>query len=209
MQHFSDRIDILLRLGFREDALPQLKSYLELLWSANEELNLISRKMELGELIDNHVIDCLLPLAHFPSGIKEAADFGAGGGLPGVVYAIQFPQIRYHLFEKSPKKQEFLTRCKAIAPNLVIRGEIPGDLGAIELVTARAFKPIDVILELSRKHYARGGGYFLLKGRREKIDEEILLARKKFKDLDPGILPLQSPVMDVERHLVLIESKGL
>jgi 16S rRNA (guanine527-N7)-methyltransferase len=155
------------------------------------------------------VIDCLLPLAHFPEAVKEAADFGAGGGLPGVVYAIQFPQIRYHLFEKSPRKQEFLTKCQTVAPNIVVHGEIPGDLGEIGLVTARAFKPIDVILELSRKHYARGGRYFLLKGRREKIDEEIALARRKFKDLAPRILPLQSPVMDVERHLVLIETKGL
>lgn len=202
--HFENRIPLFLQLGFREEALSKLKAYVDLLWASNEELNLISRKMTFEELIDNHVVDCLLPLELFPRDTKVAADFGAGGGLPGVVYAIQFPQIRYVLFEKSPKKQEFLNRCKAVAPNLEVRGEIPLDLGEIELVTARAFKPVDVILDVSRQYYRKGGKYFLLKARREKIDEELELARKKFKDLKANIVPLKSPILDVERHLVLI-----
>lgn len=200
----DERLPILLSLGFREEALPQLKSYIELLWSANEELNLFSRKMQFDELIDNHIIDCLLPLKHFPQNIKTAADFGAGGGLPGVIYAIQFPQTKYFLFEKSPKKREFLERCKAFAPNLQIEGEIPSDPKSVEIVTARAFKPIDVILDMSRDYHKRGGKYFLLKGRREKIDEELALAQKKFKKLTVTIEPLYSPVMEVERNLVLV-----
>ncbi|MGE3758846.1 MAG: 16S rRNA (guanine(527)-N(7))-methyltransferase RsmG [Pseudobdellovibrionaceae bacterium] len=202
--HFSKRIPVILELGFKEDAIPKLKEYLDLLWSANEELNLFSRQMTQEELIDNHLIDCLLPIKKFPSGVKEAADFGAGGGLPGVIYAIQFPQIAFHLFEKSPKKQDFLNRCKNIAPNLTVHGEIPQALGKIELVTARAFKPIDVILDVSRTYYKNGGKYFLLKGKADKIAEEIKLAKKKFKDLEVQVEPLKSPILEVERHLILI-----
>ncbi len=201
---FEQRIPLILELGFREAGLKPLREYIDLLRASNEELNLISRQMTLEDLLDNHLIDCLLPLTKFPKGIKVAADFGSGGGLPGVVYAIQFPETRYLLFEKSPKKREFLTRCKAIAPNLEIHGEIPQDPKDVELVTARAFKPIDVILDISRGYYKRGGRYFLLKGRMEKINEEATLARKKFKDLKLEIEPLKSPVLDVERHLVLI-----
>jgi 16S rRNA (guanine527-N7)-methyltransferase len=201
---FEKRQSVIVELGFREEAIGLLRGYLDLLWAANEELNLISRQMTFEELIDNHVIDCLLPLKHFPKAIKVAADFGSGGGLPGVMYAIQFPNTRFQLFEKSPKKRDFLGRCKALAPNLEIHGEIPKNLGAVELVTARAFKPIDVILEMSRDYYSQGGKYFLLKGRLEKINEETALARKKFKDIKLQIEALQSPVMDVERHLVLI-----
>lgn len=202
--YFEQRTPLFLQLGFREAALPQLKAYVDLLWAANEELNLVSRKMTFEELIDNHVIDCLLPLKKFPTHIKAAADFGAGGGLPGVIYAIQFPEVKYHLYEKSPKKQEFLARCKKIAPNLEIHGEIPKELKGIDLVTARGFKPVDVILEVSRDYYKKSGKYFLLKARREKIDEEIALALKKFKDLKVTVEPLSSPVLEVERHLVLI-----
>ncbi len=202
--HFENRIPLLLELGFRQEGLPQLKAYIDLLWAANEELNLISRKMTFEELIDNHLVDCLLPLKRFPQNIKTAADFGSGGGLPGVAYAIQFPEVAYHLYEKSKLKQEFLTRCKAIAPNLQLHGEITLSLDKVDIVTARAFKPVDVILDISRGYYTRGGKYFLLKGRKEKIDEEILLARKKFKDFKVDIQVLTSPVMDVERHLVII-----
>ncbi len=200
----EQRRPILLQLGFREAALPQLQSYLDLLWSANEELNLISRKMTFDDLIDNHVIDCLLPLRHFPQDVKAVADFGSGGGLPGVLYAIQFPDVRFELFEKSKLKQEFLRRATAIAPNLKVNADIPLRLPEIDLVTARAFKPIDVILQLSRAHAVQGGRYFLLKGRLEKIEEELRDARKIVKDLKTRIEVLKSPVLDVERHLVLI-----
>lgn len=204
MNAFDRRIPLMLELGFREEGLPELRAYIDLLWAANDELNLISRKMTFEELIDNHLIDCLLALPLFPRDLKKAADFGAGGGLPGVVYAVQFPHLPYQLFEKSVKKREFLNRCRRIAPNLEILGEIPLDLPGVELVTARAFKPIDVILDVSRKYYDRGGAYFLLKARREKIDEELLLARKKWKHLEARIEPLKSPLLEVERHVVFI-----
>lgn len=202
--HFENRIPLILELGFREAALPALRAYIDLLWTANDELNLISRKMTFPELIDNHVVDCLLPLKFFPGGLKVAADFGSGGGLPGVIYAIHFADAEYRLYEKSKLKQDFLNRCRAIAPNLRVHGEIPPDLDKVEIVSARAFKPIDVILEISRGYAKRGGRYFLLKGRREKIDEELALARRKFKDLKVSIEPLTSPILDVERNLVRI-----
>ena len=202
--HFEKRIPTILELGFNEQALPKLKQYLDLLWASNEELNLISRKMTMEELIDNHVIDCLLPLKNFPKDVKVAADLGSGGGLPGVIYAIQFPQTKFLLYEKSKLKQDFLNNCKIIAPNLKVNGDIPVRLDTVEIVTARAFKPIDVLLDITRHYYTGGGKYFLLKARKEKIDEEISDALKKFKDLKVDIVPLKSPVLEVERHLVLI-----
>lgn len=194
----------ILALGFDQNKFSLLQDYVNLLWSSNEELNLISRKMTPEELMDNHIIDCLLPLRHFPQKLKRVADFGSGGGLPAVIYAIQFPEVQFELYEKSPKKQDFLKKCaRALAPNIQVRGEIGSDLQA-DLVIARGFKPIDVILEMSRVYYRGGGKYFLLKARREKIEEELALARKKEKQLNAEIVPLESPVLEVERHLVLI-----
>jgi len=206
LQHFEDRIPIFKDLGFREDGIPQLRDYIDILWSANEEMNLISRKMTYEELIDNHVIDCMLPLKKFPKDIVAAADFGSGGGLPGIIFAIQFPDIHFHLFEKSKLKQKFLNHCAELAPNIKVQAEVPIHLKSIDLVTARAFKPIDVILDVSRSYYDKGGKYFLLKARLEKIEEELIPARKKFKNLKVEIEPLTSPVLVVERHLVRLSS---
>ncbi len=202
LAYFDKQSSLMVDLGFSKARLPKLRYYVELLWAANEELNLISRKMTFEELIDNHVIDSLLPLSRFPTDAKVVADFGSGGGLPAVIYAIQFPEVSFRLFEKSPKKQEFLERCKVVAPNLDVAGEIPQDLKDVDLVTARGFKPIDVILDMSRTYFARESRYFLLKARLEKIEEELALAKKKFKGLAPVVEPLKSPVLEVERHLV-------
>lgn len=202
----TDRKRIIENLGFRQEAMTGLLRYLDLLWRTNDELNLISRQMTFSDLIDNHVVDCLLPLQFFPDKtLSQVADFGSGGGLPGVIYALQFPHIHFHLFEKSPKKQEFLRQCLQIAPNMEIHGEISQDLPQIDLVMARGFKPLDVILDVSRKYANQSGKYFLLKGRKTKIDEELLLLRKKFKGIDHIQVDfLPSPVLDVERHLVRI-----
>lgn len=202
--HFEKRIPVFTELGFAEQKIPDLKKYIDLLWTSNEELNLISRKMTMEDLIDNHIIDCLLPLKYFPENAKQIADFGTGGGLPAVVYAIHFSDRKFQLFEKSKLKQNFLARCKTIAPNIQINADIPPKIKDVDLVIARAFKPIDVLLDVSRSYYQQGGKYFLLKARKEKIEEELLSAKKKFKDLKVIIKPLSSPVLEVERNLVLI-----
>lgn len=204
MQYFDQQSPQFLSLGFRQDAIPSLKKYIELLLASNEELNLISRKMSFEELIDNHVIDCMLALPSFPEKPKVIADLGSGGGLPGVLLALQFPETQIHLYEKSPLKREFLAKCQKLCSNIQLFDQIASEMKNTDLVTARAFKGVDVILDMTRKYYATGGKYLLLKGRKEKIDEELGLAQKSFKDLKSKIVQIKSPVMDVERHLVII-----
>lgn len=201
---YEEKIPNFFELGLRTDALSKVKTYLDLVWAANQDLNIVSRQMTFENLIDNHLIDCLLPLKLFPKNVKAVADFGSGGGFPGVIYALQFPEIKFHLYEKSSKKQDFLKKCKVLAPNLEFHGDIPVDLNGIDLVTARAFKSLDVILSMSRSYYLQGGKYFLLKGRLEKINEEIAASKKSFKDLKVSVQNLKSPVLEVERHLLLI-----
>lgn len=201
---FEQHAALMEELGFRKSAMSQLKAYFDLLWASNEELNLFSRKMMPQELVENHFIDCLLPLKYFPKDVKKVADFGTGGGLPAIMYAINFPEVQFHLFEKSIKKQNFLKKCQKLAPQIQIFGEIPPDFGDVDLVTARAFKAVEEILRHSKNYFMNGGRYFLLKGRMEKINEEIFEAEKKFKSLKYEIQPLRSPVLDVERHLLLL-----
>ncbi len=204
MQYFDQQTPHFLALGFDPEALPSLKEYIDLLVASNEELNLISRKMTFEELIDNHVIDCMLALPFFPQDLKVVADLGSGGGLPGVLLALQFPDTKFHLYEKSPLKREFLAKCQKLCPNLELYDPISSGMKNTDLITARAFKGAEVILDMTRKYYAGGGRYLLLKGRKEKIDEELGLAQKGFENLKSKIIPLKSPVLDVERHLVII-----
>lgn len=201
--NFEPREDVITELGFQKSQIPRIASYLNHLLEWNQDLNLMSRQMTPQDIVDNHIVDCLLPLKYFPPSVKRVADFGSGGGLPVVLFALQFPEIQFTAFEKSARKRQFLQSCvDHFVPNLTVEADIPLKLIDIDLVTARAFKPIDVIFSMSRDYFERGGPYFLLKGRREKIQEELALAKKKFSSVDAEILPLKSPLLDVERHLV-------
>ncbi len=213
-----EKKELLLKIGLRPESMAPLTAYIQHLWLTNKSLNLISRQMSFEDLINNHVIDCLLPAPLMPNGIKRIWDFGSGGGLPGIIYALQWPHMEVQLFEKSPKKQEFLKSCLSFAPNIIVKSTIPENfdhhfgnttkLSAKEnMITARGFKPLHILLELSSWYYQKGGRYFLLKGRREKIEEEIVLTQKKIKHFSPDkieIKKLYSPVVNSERHLLLI-----
>jgi 16S rRNA (guanine527-N7)-methyltransferase len=204
MKELLDRKKIILELGFPEPQFSTLVDFADSLWKANQELNLFSRQMPITEFVDNHIIDCLLALSQLPTQTKTFADLGAGGGLPGVIFSIARPTQDFQLFEKSPRKREFLNSCLHYAKNLEIKSEVSVALAGVDTVTARAFKPVDVILEMTRGFYQRGGKYYLLKGRKEKIEEEYSLAKKKFKELKITVEPLMSPVLQVERHIVKI-----
>ncbi len=214
MIEFDSRIEIMKSQGFNVEQLPELKKFIQLIWKRNLDLNLFSRQMSPDDLVNNHLIDCLMALPYFAAASFQCvADLGSGGGFPGVVLALQFPKIKFLLFEKSPKKQKFLTECKKLAPNLEVVGEISKLPMTVDLITARAFKPLDVIIDMTSSYYSRRGKYILFKARMSTIDEEIkltqsMLTKKKLNPLqrDQGLLivPLKSPVLEVERHLVLI-----
>lgn len=197
----------ILDLGFKIENLSLLNSYLEMLVKKNKEINLFSRKISVEELIDNHVIDCLLPLEYFPKSLKAIADFGSGGGFPGVIYAIHFKSAQFYLYEKSNLKRAFLESLNVLSTNVKTCEFIESKLPPVDLITSRAFKSIVETIELSTAYFNSRGKYYFLKGRAEKINEEIKEAMKKFKDIYFEVVKLKSPVLDVERHLVILFKK--
>ena len=190
--------------GFPKSQLDKLYTYLFRLWSKNQELNLISRKMSFEDLIENHLFDCLIALIDLDTKANTVADFGTGGGLPGIIFAIARPEQSFYLYEKSNLKRQFLNELKDIAPNIECYESIDANL-KVDLITARAFKPIEVIVELSRKYFEAGGAYYLLKARPESIQEEIANTRPKLKASDYRIKKLQHPLLDLQRNLVFIK----
>lgn len=191
---------ILAALGVLPEQQAQLAAYLDLLWAANQELNLVSRKLEPAALVDDHLVDSLLALPYFPRQ-GTIADLGSGGGLPALPLAICLPETRFLLFEKSPLKCKFLERCKALAPAIEVMGPLDpgGAFPKCDLITARGFKSVREILQWSRAHQQRGGAYLLYKARRARIDEELAEAKLKAR-----VERLPQHAGAEERHLVLI-----
>lgn len=197
---------LFLEWGFTEDQIARLVAYLGRLWAANQSMNLFSRKLSPQSLMVDHLLDCLIALPFFPN-TQSAADLGSGGGFPGIPLAIARPGCQFNLFEKSPKKRQFLASISDLAPNTTVYGLIGPDSIPTETgwVTARAFKPIPVILELTRNYAKAGGRYLLYKGRHQVIESELKAAKCRPNQVTRHRL---NPIGTAEeRYLVEIKSR--
>ena len=81
----------------------QLVEYNRLLQEHNRGVNLVSRATA-DQSWERHIRHCLAFIAQrFPVG-ANVVDYGAGGGLPGLVLAIAFPDTRFYLVDAALKK---------------------------------------------------------------------------------------------------------
>ena len=107
----------------------------------------------------------------FAEGPGEApssfADLGSGGGLPGLVLALTWPQARGVLIEGSVKRAGFLVtaverlglddRCAVVAERAEAAGRRPDLRGSFDVVVARSFGPPAVTAECAAPLLHLGG----------------------------------------------------
>ena len=182
--------------------------FLHYIMAANQTLNLMSRKLTANDILTDHVRDCLIGAKFFKE-YNNIADLGTGGGFPGILLAIVYPDKHFDLFDKSVRKCEYLTNAKRdlhltnidIHNGLIAETDIRS-----EVITCRAFKPIPEIVDMTKKYFNRGGRYILYKGRMETIKEELALLQRKYKS-ESTIVPLEN-LNDKERNIVLLRKFG-
>jgi 16S rRNA (guanine527-N7)-methyltransferase len=170
----------------------------------NKKHNIFVRE-SIKEVYEKDVDDCL-PVLQKINNTDKILDLGSGGGFPGIVIAIVKPMCEIHLLEKSKKKCYFLNKTidflglkNAKVLNTVISKN--NNLGPYTLITARAFSSTTNILELTQNNLCEGGKYVLLKGKKEKITEELAtIDTNKYKY---EIIKLENK--KYERHLVEIK----
>ncbi len=194
------------RLGVNEEARAKLAEYLRRLWRENQHINLFSRKLTPESLTDDHLFDCLAAAPELPQAGK-IADLGSGGGMPAIPIAICRPETALVLYEKSPLKRRFLQKLLDLCANVEIRGllEQDGLDPDVDLIVARAFKPLPALLSLTRKYCRDGGSYILYKGRLVTIEREIAEARIDSDRL--RVVALSTLGAALERHLILINPR--
>ena len=156
------------------------------------------------EVLEKDILDCL-PLVENIKTKEKILDLGSGGGFPGIVLAILRPKSEIHLLEKSQKKCYFLNKTKDTLKleNISVLKTIISQKNTLEkysVITARAFSSIKNILDLTKNNLKENGRYLLLKGRAEKIEEEITaINTNKYKY---EIIELENK--KYERHIVQI-----
>ena len=126
-----------LRLTLSEQQIQQLLAYLALLIKWNSVYNLTSVRDPI-DMVRQHLLDTLAAVPAF-SEAKSILDVGAGGGLPGMVLAIAYPEKSVALIDTVTKKTAFLTQVKA---ELGLKN-VTVHTGRVEQLVSRV--PFDVI----------------------------------------------------------------
>ena len=148
-----------------------------------DRINLISQHTE--ELArDRHIIDCAQIIDLIDENHLSCTDLGSGSGLPGLVIAIikkkQKSKMKFFLYEKSFKKSNFLKKvinkfelnAEVINQNIFDQKKLNSDL-----IVARAFKPLPVILDLVTKNFDDFKDLILFLGKSGKSSIEQILKK--------------------------------
>ena len=190
--------------NFSKTEKEKIELYIQEALAFNKKHNLFIRANK-DEVFEKDILDCV-PLVEKIEKESKILDLGSGGGFPGVVLAILRPDCEVHLLEKSQKKCYFLNKIKDILrlDNIkVLKQTITKNntLKEYLTITARAFSSTQNILNLTEKNLKKNGKYLLLKGRIEKIEEEM--AAINTNNYKYEIIELDNK--KYERHIVQIK----
>ncbi len=160
----------------------RLDRFVEALLLWQEKQNLVAAST-LPHIWTRHIADSLqlLPLA---PDAKVWADFGSGGGFPGIPIACALASTgsMVHLIESVGKKAAFLREAVQVtgvgAKVHQIRAEVFAESCAerTEVVTARALAPLKILCDQTFPLIARGAIGLFLKG--QDVDAELTEAAK-------------------------------
>ena len=169
-------------LNVSRETFLQFEAYCDLLKKENSKINLISKSTE-REIRKRHIVDCAQTIDFIDENYNICTDVGSGSGLPGIVLAIimkiKKPGMKFHLYEKSFRKCEFLFSVKE---KLDLNAEVfQKDIFKernieTDLIITRAFKPLPIILDLAEKNFKKIKSVVIFLGKNKKnILEKALM----------------------------------
>ena len=174
-------------LQVSRETIHSLNVYEGLLLENNRKFNLISKSTE-NILKTRHILDSAQAIDFIDKSSKICADLGTGAGFPGIVLSILFKErkypIRVDLYEKSPKKCQFLTQVvtKLDLDALVLEKNVLEQKNLeVGTIVARAFKPIQSIFKIVTKNFKNFKNLILFLGKNGK---QTLLDASKVWDFE-------------------------
>ena len=170
------------QLNYSAKNISDIKIFINELLKANKKHNFISKSNE-KIIWHRHILDSaqLVKFIDFSNG--SLSDLGSGAGFPGLILAIFNKNKHFHvkLFEKSPVKRAFL---KDISNRLSLKIEILGDVYDhsinTDYIVSRAFKKLDLTIQVSREIAKKSHKLIILKGQNAQKDLKKAFKKEKY-----------------------------
>lgn len=152
------------------EKLALLRAFLAELFKFNKKLNLIS-SLTASKADSVHVMDAVNSWKIVAPRLRAGSvvhDLGSGNGIPGLIYSILAPDIKFVMVDRDQRKLEF---CKHVGSALGLKNAnfssadidtMPED--SIDIAVSRGFAPVSKSLLLTRKIIKKGGRFYMLKG---------------------------------------------
>ena len=183
MEEILKKYPLLKDQNVPRETFMEFESFISMLQTRNEEINIISKETAKEEAIrERHIVDSAQIIDFVDLNSKLITDIGSGGGMPGIIISIMIKNlkkpIKVNLYEKSHHKSSFLRK---VSRDLKLNTEVMQknifetqnlDSGTI---MARAFKPLPIVLELVYRNFSSCKNLILFMGKNgEKILEDTL-----------------------------------
>ena len=199
-------LDLLAPYNVSRESLARLEILVQLLLDWQKHINLIAPSTIPG-VWTRHVIDSLQLVPLLPANTLAIADLGSGAGFPALVLAAVQPAT-VHMYEANTKKVAFMHEAlRQMKSNAVVHRErleprqTPLNMPEVQVVTARAFAPLPLLLDLAEP-FMRGGATALFhKG--QDVDTELSESGKSWT------LITHKHQSVTDSHSVILEVKEL
>ena len=173
-------------LNVPRETFLDLEEFRSLIIEKNKEINLIGSNTEDSSR-ERHIIDSAQIIDIIDENMKLCTDIGSGSGLPGIVLAIimkhKKSNMKFHLYEKSYHKSNFLRLAsERFKLNVrIFQKDIFNEKNlASDIIVARAFKPLPIILELIESNFKSFKEIILFLGKSGKELLENALTKWQF-----------------------------
>ena len=183
------------------ETLKELETFRKLIIMRNNDINLIS-STTIGVSKDRHIVDSAQIIDFVDKNVSICTDLGSGAGLPGIVLAIimkhKNSDMQFNLYEKSYHKSKFLEEVsrklnlntKVFNQNIFEQENLHS-----EIIVARAFKPMIVILDLVNKSFKKFNNIILLLGKNAKSSIKECQKKWKFDYVEKNSLTNEESLM--------------
>ena len=192
-------------LNVSRETFPELEQFRQTIIEQNKVINLIS-KDSVNTSKERHIIDSAQIIDLIDLNGSVCTDIGSGSGLPGIVLAIimkhKNSNMKFKLYEKSFHKSNFL---KEVTSKFNLNVEVfhkdifnEKNLSS-DIIVARAFKPLPVILKLLKNNFKFFNEVILFLGKSgREIIEEVSTEWKIKYEMKKSITSKESIILKIK-----------